>query len=179
MAESFRVCARGFITPSTHTAPCGLGNDPRSQPVSLHCLFHVAQACLPTVPAINSWLMQPQPFQIVGRAGPREGQYILKAQGPIGMSSRATFLDAVKSAQGNALIIDLSEVPHIDSAAVGALVHAYVSCQKAGRKLGLVGLTHRVSNVMKISAVDALFTTYPTVSEAEEALAQATRQGQP
>lgn len=54
--------------------------------------------------------------------------------------------------------------------AVGALVRAYVSCSKSGRKLAFVGLNHRVRNVLQIVGVDPLFDTYPTISEAESAL---------
>jgi len=80
------------------------------------------------------------------------------------------FTEAVRAAPGAAMIIDLSEVPSIDSAAIGALVHAHVHCQKAGRRLALVGLNHRARAVLKITSVDILFTTYPTLAEAEQAL---------
>lgn len=86
------------------------------------------------------------------------------------MSTRGEFQNAVQAATGSSLIIDLSEVPYIDSAALGSLVHTYVSCQKNQRRLALVGLTHRVSNVIKLSALDALFQTYATLPEAEDAL---------
>ncbi len=87
------------------------------------------------------------------------------------MASRAAFLDAVQAVKCSALIIDLTEVPYIDSAAIGVLVQTYVSCQKAGRQLALVGLSHRVTAVLKISSVDILFRTFVTLAEAEEALA--------
>ena len=49
------------------------------------------------------------------------------------------------------LIIDLTDTPSLDSMAVGTLVRAYVSCQKAGRKLVLVGLNYRVKNILQIT----------------------------
>ncbi len=54
--------------------------------------------------------------------------------------------------------------------AVGALVRAFVSCNKAGRRLALVGLNHRVKNVLQLTGIDPLFEIYPTVREAEEAI---------
>jgi anti-sigma B factor antagonist len=114
--------------------------------------------------------MSPDTFEVSGRAGSRPGQYIVQPRGPISLATRAAFQDAVLAATGSALIIDLSEVPYIDSSAVGTLVHTYVSCQKNQRRLALVGLTHRVSNVIRLSALDALFQTYPTLPEAEDAL---------
>jgi len=55
--------------------------------------------------------------------------------------------------------------------AVGALVRAFVSCHKSGRKLALVGLNHRVHNVLHLTGIAPLFDTYATVSEAEAGLA--------
>lgn len=54
--------------------------------------------------------------------------------------------------------------------AIGALVRAYVACNKAGRKLALVGLNHRVANVLRLTGVDSLFATYSDVAEAESVL---------
>jgi len=64
----------------------------------------------------------------------------------------------------------LSEVPSLDSMAVGALVRVFVSRQKAGRKLAFVGMNHRVRNVLRITGVDPLFDTYTAVAEAEAGL---------
>ncbi len=116
--------------------------------------------------------MSPAPTAVEGRAGARAGQHVLRVTGPITLEAVAAFEDAVRVATDPALIIDLTEVPYIDSAALGALVHAYVSCQKAGRRLALVGLHHRVKAVMQLTRIDVLFTAFETLGEAEQALAQ-------
>ena len=54
--------------------------------------------------------------------------------------------------------------------AIGALVRAYVFCNKSGRKLMLVGMNHRVRNVLHLTGVDSLFDTYASIAEAESAL---------
>lgn len=108
--------------------------------------------------------------RVEGRAGSRAGQHILTVKGPITVATVPVFHEAVKAATGSALIVDLNEVPYIDSAAIGALVQAHVTCARNNRKLALVGLGHRVRAVLKISSVDILFTTYPTLAEAEAAL---------
>ena len=68
------------------------------------------------------------------------------------------------------LIVDLTEVPMMDSVAIGALVRAFVTCHKSGRKLALVGMNHRVDNVLRLTGIAPLFDTYATVAEAEQAL---------
>jgi anti-sigma B factor antagonist len=114
--------------------------------------------------------MSAQPFEVAGRAGSNATVHILSVRGAINSSSSPAFQDAVRTAAAPGLIIDLSEVPSIDSMAIGALVRAFVSCNKSGRRLALVGLNHRVKNILQITGVDPLFETYATIPEAESAL---------
>jgi anti-sigma B factor antagonist len=110
-------------------------------------------------------------FQAAGRPAANPRIHILQVQGAITHTTAPAFQEAVSATGGSPrLIIDLSEVPSVDSMAVGALVRAYVFCNKAGRKLALVGLNHRVANVLRLTGVDSLFDTYASVREAESAL---------
>jgi anti-sigma B factor antagonist len=68
------------------------------------------------------------------------------------------------------LILDLTDVPSMDSMAVGTLVRAYVTCNKAGRRLALVGLSRRVHNCLQLTGLEPLFDTYATVADAEQSL---------
>ncbi len=114
--------------------------------------------------------MSPEAFQLVSRPGSSSNLQILNVKGAITYSCSAAFQDAASAITSPRLIIDLSEVPSLDSTAVGALVRIFVSCQKSGRKLALVGLNHRVRNVLRITGVDPLFDIYAAVAEAEAAL---------
>src|SRR5438132_5247725 len=78
--------------------------------------------------------------------------------------------------KASTVILDLSGVPYIDSTALGALVAANVSCQKAGRRVVLSGVSERVSRMFKIANVESLFLTFPTL---EEAIGGLTRLAQP
>lgn len=114
--------------------------------------------------------MSTQPFRVMPQPGGRAGQNVLNVTGSITMTSAAAFQDAVNAAKAPRLIIDMTEVPSIDSMAIGALVRVFVACNKTGRKLALVGLNHRVQNTRRITGVEALFDTYATVREAEAGL---------
>jgi anti-sigma B factor antagonist len=109
-------------------------------------------------------------FEVTARPGSLATVQILGVKGPITYSTAPQFQEALAAATAPRLIIDLSETPSLDSMAVGTLVRAYVSCQKAGRKLVLVGLNHRVKNILQITGVDPLFETYPGITEAQAAL---------
>jgi anti-sigma B factor antagonist len=117
--------------------------------------------------------MPPMPasFQITQRAGGNASALILCVRGAVTHSTAPALQEAVRAATTSpALIIDLSEVPSVDSMAIGALVRAYVFCNKSGRKLLLAGINHRVQNVLRLTGVDSLFDSYATISEAESSL---------
>jgi anti-sigma B factor antagonist len=108
-------------------------------------------------------------FQITGRAG--ANAHVLRVTGAITYSAASALQEAVKAAASfRTVIIDLSEVPWVDSMAIGALVRAYVFCNKAGQNLMLVGVNHHTKNVLRLTGLDSLFATYSTISEAESAV---------
>lgn len=115
--------------------------------------------------------MQTGKLNVEGRAGSRQGQHVLSVRGTITLETVVRFQEAVRASAPNpSLIIDLTEVPYVDSAALGAFVQAYVSCAKSGRRLALVGVNHRVRTVLHLTSLDLLFPSYATLPEAEEAL---------
>jgi anti-anti-sigma factor len=116
--------------------------------------------------------MTHEPFRVVPSAGSHEGQQILSLRGALTSTSSPVFIEALHKVESPSLIIDMTDVPSMDSLAIGALVRAFVACHKTGRKLGLVGLNHRVHNVLQLTGVAPLFDTYATVGEAEAGLAK-------
>jgi anti-anti-sigma factor len=111
----------------------------------------------------------PEAFQITGCAGSSANVHILSVKGALTSTSAPAFQEAVRAVTAPRLILDFTDVPSLDSMAIGVLVRAFVSCNNSGRKLRLVGLNHRVRNILQITGVDPLFDTYATISEAESA----------
>ena len=105
-------------------------------------------------------------FQI--KPGSSEGVEVLHIGGAITFSDSAVLQEALAKVTASRLILDLSDVPSLDSMAVGALVRAYVTCNKTGRKLALAGLNHRVRNVLQITGIAPLFDSHATVADAEQ-----------
>ena len=112
-----------------------------------------------------------EPFRVVEQPNKKAGLTILTLKGAMTSASAAAFVEAIAAVAAPRLILDMTEVPFVDSMAVGSLVRAFVSCHKSGRKLALVGLGHRVQNVMHLTGIGPLFDVYATVPEAEAALA--------
>jgi anti-sigma B factor antagonist len=98
---------------------------------------------------------------------------VLSLRGPLTMENVSSFLNAVRREQAPTIIIDLSEVPYIDSSGLGSLVSAYTSCQKAGRRIALTGVNERVMKVFEVTRVEPIFLMFPTLSNALDALTSA------
>jgi anti-sigma B factor antagonist len=101
--------------------------------------------------------------------GSRPGIRVLRLTGPLTLLSVFAFQSQVRADDSHALILDFTNVPLVDSAGIGALVGAYVSRQKDGRSLGLVGVNQRIHQALEVTRVDSFFHFYGTVAEAEQA----------
>ena len=121
--------------------------------------------------AINIPDMPEQPLQIEDLPGSREGIRILRLDGPLTLSNLFGFQSKLRGDNSRALILDLTNVPLADSAAIGALVGAHVARQKDGRSLGLVGVNQRIHNALEVTRVQDFFRFFGTVAEAEQAAA--------
>jgi anti-sigma B factor antagonist len=116
--------------------------------------------------------MSNEPFRVVPRVSKHKGQSILLLKGAFTSSSSGAFNEAVAATDSPRVIVDMTDVPLVDSMAVGSLVRAFVSCHKSGRKLALVGLNRRVHNVLHLTGVAPLFDTYTTLEDAQAGLSQ-------
>ena len=113
--------------------------------------------------------MPDQPLQIEELPGSREGIRILRLSGPLSLTNVFGFQSKVRADTSRGLILDFTAVPLADSAGIGALVGAYVSRQKDGRSLGLVGVNQRIRQALEVTRVDKLFHFFGTVADAEAA----------
>ena len=68
------------------------------------------------------------------------------------------------------VILDLTDVPYIDSAGLGLLVSAQVSRQKSGRRIVLSGINPRVQKLFDITRITELFLIFSNPQEAVAAL---------
>ena len=64
-------------------------------------------------------------------------------------------------------ILDLTEVPYMDSAGLGRIVRHYVHCRGKGVRMVAAGVGARVVELFKITKVDAVIPMVGTVEEAD------------
>ena len=84
------------------------------------------------------------------------GKHTLKLIGPLTISNLFEFQNLVRASAGS-LLVDMTQVPYIDSAGVGALVGAYVRHNRDGHSLTLAGVNERVRNILKGTRVEQFF----------------------
>src|SRR5579863_5601038 len=109
-------------------------------------------------------------LQIEARDGANPGQRVVTLNGVLTISTLFAFQDFSHADKSEALILDMSEVPYIDSAGLGSIISAYVSREREARKLVLASVNDRVKMVMTVTGVEQLFQIFPSVLEAEQAI---------
>jgi anti-anti-sigma factor len=110
--------------------------------------------------------MQEKPLEIERVEDASGSGSIFRLHGPLLLGNLFSFQSMVRSDQSNLLIVDVADVPYIDSAGIGCLVGAHVSRENSGRKLVVVGASERLLNMLKATKVDQLFTFAPTAEDA-------------
>jgi anti-anti-sigma factor len=110
--------------------------------------------------------MQEKPLEIERIDGPDDTS-ILRLHGPLLLNNFFSFQSTVRADAAKLLIVDLADVPYIDSAGIGCLVGAHVSRENAGRKLIVAGASERIVNALKATRVEHLFQFAPDVEQAK------------
>lgn len=114
-------------------------------------------------------LQSQEPLHIDDLEGPKPSQRILRLQGPVVLATLFQFQSAIRAKDAATLIIDFTGVPYVDSAGIGALVGAYVTHNKEGRSLALVGVSNRIHAALAVTRVEQFFRFFNTLADAEQA----------
>ena len=110
--------------------------------------------------------MQEKPLEIERVDEASDSAVVFRLHGPLLLGNFFSFQSMVRSDPSKLLIVDMADVPYIDSAGIGCLVGAHVSREHSGRKLIIAGATERLLNMLKATKVDQLFTIVSSVDEA-------------
>lgn len=95
------------------------------------------------------------------------GERILRLDGPLTLPNIFQFQTVVRADRSRSLIVDLTNVPYVDSAGIGSLVGAHVS-RENNRTLTLVGTSQRVREALRVTKVEQFFRMAGSVDEALE-----------
>lgn len=112
--------------------------------------------------------MRDDPLTIEALPSSRPDATVLRLHGPITLSSLFPLKDALGTVTQKLVILDMSQVPYVDSAGLGTVLMFYVSAEKNGRKLALAGVTERVLSLIRMTRVDTVLSMFPSVEAAEQ-----------
>ncbi|HMD48865.1 MAG TPA: STAS domain-containing protein [Bryobacteraceae bacterium] len=109
-------------------------------------------------------------LQIESGPGSRDGVLLIRLKGPFTLPGIFEFQALVRTADPPMTIVDLTDVPFMDSAALGAIMYLHASRKRRGDEYALVGINERLRTMFQVGGVDDILVTYPTVADAETAL---------
>ena len=69
------------------------------------------------------------------------------------------------------IILNLAEVPYIDSAGLGEIVRTYTTVSRQGGSLKLLGLTKRITDLLSITKLLTVFETFESENDAVRSFA--------
>ena len=108
------------------------------------------------------------PLVIERIEGKAPGTLIFRLIGPVTLRNLFGFQEHLRGSSLPSLtILDLSGVPYMDSAGMGAIINHYVHCQNKGVRLIVAGVNSRVMELFKMTKVDTVIALAATVEEAE------------
>jgi anti-sigma B factor antagonist len=79
---------------------------------------------------------------------------------------RTALLDLISRTSPKKLILNLSQVPYMDSSAIAVLVEMLQKLRRAGGKICLTNLQPRVKGLLEIARLDSIFILVATEEEA-------------
>lgn len=119
------------------------------------------------------------PFSIERKEGKGSGTVIFRLRGPftardmygsltpVGLRNMLDFQSMPGEEAPVVNILDLTDVPYLDSAGLGIVVGHYVSCHRKGIRLIAAGVGPRVRELFKMTRVDTTIPMITTVDEAD------------
>jgi anti-sigma B factor antagonist len=75
-------------------------------------------------------------------------------------------VNAVVNAGKKKIILNLADVPYVDSAGLGEIVRTYTTVSRQGGSLKLLNLTKRISDLLSITKLLTVFETFESEPDA-------------
>jgi anti-sigma B factor antagonist len=73
------------------------------------------------------------------------------------------------------IVLNLAEVPYVDSAGLGEIVRTYTTVSRQGGSLKLLNLTKRITDLLSITKLLTVFETFDAENDAVRSFSQSAR----
>jgi anti-sigma B factor antagonist len=75
----------------------------------------------------------------------------------------------------NKIVLNLAEVPYVDSAGLGEIVRTYTTVSRQGGSLKLLNLTKRITDLLSITKLLTVFETFDAENDAVQSFSQSAK----
>ena len=97
------------------------------------------------------------PLTFEMKEGKTPGTRIFHITGPLTLRNMFDLQAALRTEpQPQTTVLDLTEVPYMDSAGMGLIVNHYVRCKSRGTEVVAAGVCDRVMELFKLTKVDTV-----------------------
>jgi anti-sigma B factor antagonist len=96
---------------------------------------------------------------------PNPDERIFKLAGALTLSNMFTLQEKFRELPPANTIVDVTQVSYVDSAGIGCIVNAHVSCKNSGKSFLLVGPNDRVKAVLHHTRVDSVLNIASTMPD--------------
>jgi|ERR1035438_1526989 anti-sigma B factor antagonist len=106
-------------------------------------------------------------MDVVRELGATGSTTILRLKGPLTLSTLFLLQDSLREIPDVDTVIDVSEVPYIDSAGLGTILGRWSHNQRTGHKFALTGVSPRIEVLLEITKVNTVLPTFKTAEDAD------------
>lgn len=115
-------------------------------------------------------MLSDEPLEINRKPGRSADTEVFQLTGPVTLRNLFELQSQLRSgATPRLTILDLTDVPYMDSAGMGLVMNQYVHCQTKGLKLVVAGANRRIMDLFEVTKVSNILPLANTVEEAEAA----------
>jgi anti-anti-sigma factor len=99
-----------------------------------------------------------------------KGARLIKLSGPVTLRTLFEFQEAGRRDAAKPVIIDIAQVPYMDSAGLGAVISIFASCQRTSRGFALIGVTERIRTLFQVTHCDGMLPCFDSIAAADASL---------
>jgi anti-anti-sigma factor len=93
---------------------------------------------------------------------------ILRLKGPLTLSTLFLLQDTLREIGNVDTVIDVDQVPYIDSAGLGTILSHWAHTQRGGNKFALTGVSPRIDVLLEMTKVNTVLPMFKTAEDADQ-----------
>lgn len=92
---------------------------------------------------------------------------ILRLKGPLTLTTLFLLQEALREVGDADTVIDVTDVPYMDSAGLGTLLSHWAHTQRLGKKFAVTGVNSRIAVLLEVTKVNTVLPMFATSEEAD------------